>query len=617
MALKQGKKLVSTETPPTMSAIWTARVSRYAADWSVWSLLVLVAGAAILHTLGLNRTTISPWDESIHAIVAQHVAQHPLQPTLFETAALIPNPPPSWALTHIWLHIPPFGLWAAALSLRLLGNTPFALRLPGALFVVAGMLVSYALGRRLFGRVAGLVGAAFVGFAPYFLVLSEGYVFGDLTDTPLLFLTPLAFYLLVHAYRTGRLRWMAAAGCVEGLCYLCKSGIGVLPLLGALAALYICERVFPPEAGWRRLGLRGVAVAVASAVAVAAPYTLYTTLAYPAIARQEAHIWRVAIFSNYENWGRPDDYHWTTYLAAQYGAATAFLLLGSVVVLALLVWRRRSRADALVLAWILALYVPLTIAVTKATPMTIAAAPAWGFAVARAVSVGLTAGSRLWRSATLGALTGVGALALWFLAGHSTFAGPVVDYKVYTANVPPILVGYTRPARFAPLFIALALSLIAAGACWLALRETSKRFDSRRAVVGRTLALAAIAVALVGVGATWLGGDWTSVSTVRAYTAPGPDVGAMVARRTPANASIVLNADPTISNNANFMVMFWARRDIYMSRGASVSDLCAQASLAGSKRSPFYVLARGSLVGAGARIDAQDGWVLYRPSCGG
>ncbi|MGH2485415.1 MAG: hypothetical protein ACRDHE_05320, partial [Ktedonobacterales bacterium] len=132
---------------------------------------------------------------------------------------------------------------------------------------------------------------------------------------------------------------------------------------------------------------------------------------------------------------------------------------------------------------------------------------------------------------------------------------------------------------------------------------------------GRALAIAAVAVALVGVGATWLSGDWTVATIVRTYVAPGPDVGAMIARLTPANASVVLNADPTVSNNANFMVMFWAHRDIYISRGASEADLCAQAVVANGKQSPFYVLARGSLVGAGPQLGEQDGWALYSPAC--
>lgn len=592
-------------------------VRRLTIDWTAWALLILVAGATALHLFRLNRDSISPWDESIHAIVAQHVAQHPLTPTLFETAALVPNPPPGWMLTHIWLHIPPFGIWAAALSLRLLGNTPFAVRLPGVFFVAAGMLVSYALGRRLFRRAAGLVGAAFVGCAPYFLMLSQGYVFGDLTDTPLLFLTPLAFYCLLRGYQSGRLRWLAGAGGVSGLCYLCKAGIGVLPMLGALAALYACEWVFPPEDGWRRLGWRGAATALAAAALVAGPYILYTDIAFPAIAHQEAHTWLVALVSGYEGWGRPPDYHLTMYLYGAYGSPLALLLLGSLVALAVIAWRRRSRADALVAAWILALYLPLSIAVTKAAPMTIAAAPAWGYAVARVAQLGLTARSRVRRALTGGALVGVGVLGLglpWLVASAAT--------RTYTASLPPIPPGVSLIARITPLVLALVVSGLAGAIYWFALPGVEASIgpleasDRRRMwSSGRLLSAVVILVAVLGVGVTWLDDDWTAVTTPRVFVAPGPDVGAMIAQRTPANASIVLDADPEVSVNANFMAMFWARRDIYMSRDASAAQLCAQARTAAEKRSPFFVLARESQPGAGSPIASVNGWTLYQPNC--
>lgn len=586
-------------------------------------LLILVTGAAFLHLFRLNHTSISPWDESIHANVAQHLAQHPLQPTLFETAALVPNPPPDWKLTHIWLHIPPFGLWAAALSLRLLGNTPFALRLPGVFFVAAGMLVSYALGRRLFGRVAGLVGAAFVGFAPYFLMLSQGYVFGDLTDTPLLLLTPLALYCLLRGHQTGRVRWLLGAGGATGLCYLSKAGIGILPVLGALAALSACEWLFPAETGWRRVGWRGVASVLAGAAVVAGPYILYTDIAFPTIARQEAQTWQAAIFSSYEGWGRPFDYHLTMYLYAAYSSPLALLLLGSLVALAVIAWRRRSRADALVAAWILALYVPLSLAVTKAAPMTIAAAPAWGYTVARVAQVGLSARSPVRRTLIGGALAGAGALGLLLpsLAGKGSAGGA----QTYTASFPPIPPGVPLPVRVAPLVLALVLSGLAAAVCWFALRiaevaphaqkETSRR---RARGNGGLLGAVVVVVAVVGVGVTWLDDDWTAVTTPRVFVAPGPDVGAMIAQRTPADASIVLDADSEVSVNANFIAMFWARRDIYMNRDASAAQLCAQARMAAEKRSPFFVLARTSqhVAAADSPIATLNGWALYQPSCG-
>ncbi|MGO8947595.1 MAG: ArnT family glycosyltransferase, partial [Ktedonobacterales bacterium] len=334
-------------------------LKRLATGWSVWVLLVMVAGAVGLHIYHLGHTYIGTWDEAFHAVVALHLAQHPLQPTLYDIAALTPPTALNWNNTHFWLHIPPVGMWSAALSMRLLGYTPFAMRLPGLLFVVAGMVVTYLLGRRLYGPAAGLAGAAFTGFAPYTLLLGQGYAFGDMTDTPLLLLTPLTVLGLLAAYRSGRLRWLVLGGAALGLCYLTKGGIGIAPI-GIALALYACERLFPPEAGWHRLGLRGLATYLGAAALVAGPYTIYTALAFPASYAVESRNWRDAFFSNYENWGRPIDYHLTIYLYALYGPALAVLLATAVVILAIVALQLQSRADVLVVAWIAVFYVPLT-----------------------------------------------------------------------------------------------------------------------------------------------------------------------------------------------------------------------------------------------------------------
>ncbi|HEV2459299.1 MAG TPA: glycosyltransferase family 39 protein, partial [Ktedonobacterales bacterium] len=309
-----------------------------ATDWSVWALLVMIVGAVWLHVYQLGHTYIGSWDEAFHAVVALHLAQHPLQPTLYDIAALTPPTALNWNNTHFWLHIPPVGMWSAALSMRLLGYTPFALRLPGLLFAVSGMVVTYVLGRRLYGRAAGLAGAAFTGLAPYTLLLGQGYVFGDMTDTPLLLLTPVTVLGLLLAYRSGRLRWLVLGGAGLGLCYITKGSEGIAPL-GIALALCACERLFPPEPGWHRLGLRGLAPYFGVAVVVAAPYTVYTARAFPASYAVESHNWSVAFFSNYENWGRPLDYHVTAYLYALYGPALALLLGAATVTLAVVALR--------------------------------------------------------------------------------------------------------------------------------------------------------------------------------------------------------------------------------------------------------------------------------------
>lgn len=318
--------------------------------------------------------------------------------------------------------------------------------------------------------------------------------------------------------------------------------------------------------------------------------------------------------------------HLTMYFYAAYGSPTALLLLGSLVALSVIAWRRRSRADALVAAWILALYLPLSIAVTKAAPMTIAAAPAWGYTMARVAQLGIAARSQVRRAMTCGALLGTGLLGLGLtllLGGNRGAGSSATTAQAQAASQPPVPPSVPPLARIVPLVLALVLSALAGAVCWLALRlaEEQSRGSGealswqRTQAIGRRISAIVVIAAIVGVGATWLADDWTKVTTPPVYVAPGPAVGVMIAQDTPQDASIVLLADPEVYQNANFMVMFWAHRDIYLSRDLSAIQLCAQAHVAAAKRSPFFVLSRAAQPAAGAPIATMDGWALYQPRC--
>ncbi|MBF6590455.1 MAG: glycosyltransferase family 39 protein, partial [Ktedonobacterales bacterium] len=294
--------------------------------WSLGALLALLTGAFLLHGLHRGHAYLRPSDEAVHAIVAEHLKLHPLTPTLYEIGALSPADLTIWAQAHIWLHIPPFGMWASALAMRILGDTPYANRLPGLLFILGGMVVTYLLGRRLYGPGAGLVGAAFAGFVPYALINSQGYYFGDITETPLMFFTPLAVLGSVLAYQTGKYRWLLLAGAAQGICYLDKGALGLAPT-AVMLALALSERFFPMEAGWARLRLRGVALFLGAFTVVALPYNLYLLWAFPAESAAEQQVWKANFLTSVEHWGRPPDYHFTIYLYAMYGPALALLLL--------------------------------------------------------------------------------------------------------------------------------------------------------------------------------------------------------------------------------------------------------------------------------------------------
>jgi 4-amino-4-deoxy-L-arabinose transferase-like glycosyltransferase len=595
--------------------------------WHHYVFLCLFLGAALQHLYDLGHLYIAPWDEAVHAVVSEHLALHPLQPTLYEIAALPPPYPTDWTSFHIWLHIPPFGMWASALSMRLLGDTPFALRLPGVFFVLGGMLVTYLLGRRLFHPIVGLVGAAFAGFAPYPLLISQGYVFGDNTETPLMLLTPLAILALVWGYRSGRYRWLALAGIFQGLCYLTKGALGLAPT-GVALALIAGEWLFRREPGWHRLGLRGIVAFFAPVLLIIGAYNLYIMRAFPASAKLESSLWRQNFFTSVEFWGRPPDYHFTRYLYMLYGPALALLLVGSLLVVTYVAIRRQSRADLILAAWNLALYIPLTAAVTKTPPYTYAAVPAWGLVVARALMLGWSSRSALARAAGLGALLGAALTAL--LNGTSLLARYTASYRVIIVDSTQ---DYSLRSRVVPYLLTGAISLAATLLCYLGIlairrwrasgsaarplpavlaKISGSPKDDPRAGLERRAAAFLMLASLLILSAYWLNFDFQAVS-VRHTSAMPQTLGVYLASHTPANATILMDSDAPLVRNTRLMIMFWAHRDVYSLDVYPNPSVCAAEQMAAAKNSPFYVLADHPV--PGKTVGGIASWTLLTPTC--
>lgn len=589
--------------------------------------LVLLLGAVVLHLYHLAHAYVAPWDESFHAVVAEHLARHPLQPTLYETAALHRNVPGSsiWGkYPHIWLHIPPLGLWASALSMRLLGVSTFALRLPSVLWIALGMVATYALGRNLYGAhgaygaVVGLIGAALVGYSPYLMLLSQGYVFGDITDTPLLALVPLAILALARGWRSGRLRWLVAAGALQGLAYLTKGALGLAPT-GVALLLCAADYRLPLEAGWRNLRLRGLLPFLGAAALVALPYNLYIAHAFPAISAMENRSWKAAFFSNYEHWGRPADFHLTGYLFALYGGALALLLVGSTVALAIVGVRRRSRADLLLVVWVLALYLPLSLAVTKSVPMTIAAVPAFGLLTARALLLAFRSRRLLWRALGLGALAGAALAAVLIVA--LPIAG--VDFNPRSTMPEPFdplplglhILPYALDGGLTLLFALLFTVLLSGTGSGLRARLAALRAPVaveaapwRHAVV-LTVVVAALAVLAV----YWLRYDWMVVARVPDDPGSAQAFGSLLRRTTPPNATILLAVNQRPHTNERITVMFWADRDVYDLPSVRPDTICPLVATARRSGSPVFVATTARY--DGTMLGSTAGWTLYAPGC--
>jgi 4-amino-4-deoxy-L-arabinose transferase-like glycosyltransferase len=163
-------------------------------------------------------------------------------------------------------------LYLMAASLRLLGQNIFAMRLPAALLGSALVPLTYLLGRDLFNRRVGLVGAALVAVSLWPVMESRW----ALRAVSLTFFTALTLYFAQRAFARKQARDWLWSGLFLGLTLYTYIPARIFPLviLGWLGWLFFTRREeLRPQ--WRAIGASWLI-----GIAVFAPFARYIWL-YP------------------------------------------------------------------------------------------------------------------------------------------------------------------------------------------------------------------------------------------------------------------------------------------------------------------------------------------------
>jgi hypothetical protein len=119
----------------TLSAaalVWMSCVFARRERWTM-AAVALGAAALLVRAYAAGDLALHPWDERYHAVVAKHLIETPLVPTLYAEPVL-PYDYRDWTGNHVWLHKPPLSLWSQALSMWLFGVAEIPMRLPSVLF---------------------------------------------------------------------------------------------------------------------------------------------------------------------------------------------------------------------------------------------------------------------------------------------------------------------------------------------------------------------------------------------------------------------------------------------------------------------------------------------------
>jgi len=202
--------------------------------------LALLGGLLMFWKLG--HGSLFNWDESIYAEVAREMTTTRDWNTLYYNG-------------HFFFEKPPLCIWLTAIAYKFFGVGEFAARFWSAVSGLSIVLLTYALGSRMFNHWTGLAAAVML-LGINNLRYSHGYNFVSLSrvgqmDVPLTATMAAAFLLGwfglekdMDAYSSAWI-WM---GVPIGLGMLIKNVVALLPL----GALLLCVLITQGLRGWRR-----------------------------------------------------------------------------------------------------------------------------------------------------------------------------------------------------------------------------------------------------------------------------------------------------------------------------------------------------------------------------
>lgn len=239
----------------------------------VFTLKYFFAGAEIF---------LNVWDEQFHALVAKNLSKRPLVPLLYPQA-LLPYDYKGWSLNFVWLHKQPLFLWQMALSLKLLGTSAFAVRLPSLILSATTAFLVYKIGKNFFNSRIGFYGALLYAFNHYYNELLSGFYPTDQNDVSFIFYVTASLWAFSeHLRQPNQFKWILLTGLFAGGAVLCKWLTGLLVYSGWGVYIIIQSK----SSGFKIKDYYPLLKAALVSVAVFLPWQIYILNAFP---REAAH----------------------------------------------------------------------------------------------------------------------------------------------------------------------------------------------------------------------------------------------------------------------------------------------------------------------------------------
>jgi 4-amino-4-deoxy-L-arabinose transferase-like glycosyltransferase len=309
------------------------------------------------------------WDERYHALVAKNFQRSSwLKPVLYIDTP-IDFAMDNWTANQVWLHKQPLALWIMSWSLKIMGNTLLAVRVPSLLFSTIGVLLTFQISKHLFSRQTALLAAFFHAINGFILEITAGRVATDHVDVLFAFLVECGVFLAVLDWKTSsekaqhKVFIALCVGMLCGLAILCKWLTGLIILL-----LYAFV-----NGPFKLKTILSTALAAAVAAAIAMPWQIYASTHFPAEYAHEMRFNALHFTTAIEGHGHP----WWWYLNQARIQWNELVYLPLLWLVYKLVKRDGENKNLdFIACWVFVPYFIFSVAVTKMPAYVLFAAPA-------------------------------------------------------------------------------------------------------------------------------------------------------------------------------------------------------------------------------------------------
>jgi 4-amino-4-deoxy-L-arabinose transferase-like glycosyltransferase len=328
------------------------------------ALAALILAGFILRIFASSDSFLHEWDERYHALVAKHLMNNFLKPTLYATP-LFPYDYKNWTTNHIWLHKQPLALWLMTISLDVFGIHAWAVRVPSIILSTIGIKLCFDISKILYSKEVAFIAAFLFSIHGSIIELAAGRAPTDHIDVVFLFFVLSSIWSCVKYLQTSSFFYVLLTGVFLGSALLTKwlPALIILPLSFYILYFIKLEKL-------SKVVFNIVIISVVAAT-IFLPWQIYILHTYPIEAKWEYAFNQKHLYVALENHSG-NAFYYVNRLRIEYGE---LIYIGLLFFLHKL-YKEKSKNNILVLIWLMLPYMFFSIAATKMASYTIICAPA-------------------------------------------------------------------------------------------------------------------------------------------------------------------------------------------------------------------------------------------------